>query len=406
MGKIIEGVWDCKHCGTNKIKSRYKECPNCGAPQSKDTKFYMDGKNYVSEEEAKTISRNPDWECSFCGKLNKDTDSNCQGCGALKEDSERNYFQIQKDKDAKVREEWVSKMGEYAFFNEENESYEKNQKTESFGQEKLVEKVNDSGIKNNFKDTVTNNIKKFYNGTDLTTILKLIGIGLGSIIGIIFLLWLFIPKSDTLNITELSWSRSISIEEERTVKEDDWSVPSGGRVYDTKSEIHHYDHVVDHYETVTEQKSRQVQTGTETYVSGTRDLGNGYFEEITSTRPVYSTEYYTETHQEPVYRDDPVYQTKYYYEIERWFYNRSVDTQGKNKEPYWGEVILEEKEREGSKSQVYKVVAFNKKEVKKEYTVDYNTWQNINIGDILNVKVYFGGSIKVVGENGEIINFK
>ena len=94
MGKIIEGLWDCPFCGNKRIRAGQKTCPDCGHPQDENTKFYMpDEIKYVSEEEAEKISRNPDWQCSFCGSLNSDDLNVCKNCGATKEDSERNYFE-------------------------------------------------------------------------------------------------------------------------------------------------------------------------------------------------------------------------------------------------------------------------------------------------------------------------
>ena len=89
MGKIIEGLWDCPFCGNKRIRAGQKTCPDCGHPQDENTKFYMpDEIKYVSEEEAEKISRNPDWQCSFCGSLNSDDLNVCKNCGATKEDSE------------------------------------------------------------------------------------------------------------------------------------------------------------------------------------------------------------------------------------------------------------------------------------------------------------------------------
>ena len=65
----------------------------------------------------------------------------------------------------------------------------------------------------------------------------------------------------------------------------------------------------DHYETRT--RTVKVKEGEERYVSGQRDKGNGYFEDVYSTRPVYED-------REEEYRDVPVYQTKYLYTVYEW----------------------------------------------------------------------------------------
>ena len=79
MGKLIEGLWDCPFCDNKRIKAGQKTCPLCGHPQDENTKFYMpDAIEYVSEEKAAKISRNPDWQCSFCGSLNSDDLNICK----------------------------------------------------------------------------------------------------------------------------------------------------------------------------------------------------------------------------------------------------------------------------------------------------------------------------------------
>ena len=103
MGKIIEGLWDCPFCGNKRIRAGQKTCPDCGHPQDENTKFYMpDEIKYVSEEEAEKISRNPDWQCSFCGSLNSDDLNVCKNCGATKEDSERNYFEMRQQEGCRI----------------------------------------------------------------------------------------------------------------------------------------------------------------------------------------------------------------------------------------------------------------------------------------------------------------
>ncbi|WP_195659231.1 hypothetical protein [Blautia wexlerae] len=102
MGKLVEGLWDCPYCDTTSIKASQKTCPNCGHPQDENTVFRMpDTISYVSDEDAAKISQNPDWQCSFCGSLNKDIDNSCNNCGASKEESEKNYFEMRRERDEK-----------------------------------------------------------------------------------------------------------------------------------------------------------------------------------------------------------------------------------------------------------------------------------------------------------------
>ena len=394
MGRLVMGYWDCPYCEKTHIAGSERNCPTCGHARGEDTKFYMDMGNleYVPEEKAETLSRNPDWLCSFCGGLNSDDSDSCEACGASKLDSEMNYFEMRRKEESPELAD-LSRLVNYW----------------------------DEEPKAGF-ELPTKKKKHFHISSSLIialcTILGIAGFGL--------LLWkLFTPKIETLTITGTTWERSISIEEERTVKESDWSVPSGGRVYDEQEEIHHYNsvfshyetvsevktrEVISHYETVTKTKSRQVISHYETVVTGYRDLGNGYFEETTSSQPVYETEYYTESHQEPVYTTEtyietheepvyvqvPEYRTKYYYEIERWFDSRTVDTSGRDKSPYWGEVVLSEKEREDDRTEKYWIVTVNKKDKTKTYPVSYTQWEDIEVGDVLEAKVSLIGTIEIL----------
>ena len=42
MSKIVMGYFDCKYCGTIKIKGTEKKCPYCGRPKDIKVKHYID----------------------------------------------------------------------------------------------------------------------------------------------------------------------------------------------------------------------------------------------------------------------------------------------------------------------------------------------------------------------------
>ena len=95
MGKLVMGYWDCPVCGTKEIRGDVQNCPACGRARG-DVKFYMknytEGEireenergdiEYLSEDEAKYVSKNPDWYCSFCKSLNSDNSEYCSNCGS------------------------------------------------------------------------------------------------------------------------------------------------------------------------------------------------------------------------------------------------------------------------------------------------------------------------------------
>lgn len=344
MGKLVEGLWDCPFCDNKRIRAGQKTCPNCGHPQDESTKFYMpDTVEYVPEEKAEKISRNPDWQCSFCGSLNSDNLDSCKNCGATKEDSERNYFEMRQQEEEKKRKKEEQK----AAFRGEVKKEAPNKK----------EKV---------KKSLTKRVLLFF----------------GIIAAIIFgMIACFAPTVKNVTIDDFDWERTIDIEEIVTHNESDWSLPDGARLQHTKNEIKTYkDDVLDHYETVTETKTRSVIDHYEEY-SSYKDLGNGYFEEQTESVPVYTTETYTEDVQKPVYRKEPVYATKYYYEIDQWAVVDTVKNSGHDQNPSWPEPKLKDSQRTGDENEHYFVTAtYQKKKDKTEtekYEMAFSEWKEL-----------------------------
>lgn len=356
MGRLIMAYWDCKWCQTKGIPGDKRECPNCSRPRG-DVKFYMknnlEGKTYteseragieyVEEDKAKKVNRGADWYCPYCDSLNTFGNTTCKGCGATVEDSDKNYFDIQKEK-------------------------------------KEAEKP---------KQPVTPPPQRKQNWLKPL----LIAAGIIAILAIIF--W---PRTKDASISEVSWMREIGIEENVLCSEDDWSLPNGAELTRTAEEIHHYDQVLDHYESREVQRSRQVLDHYETRYT-TKDLGNGYFEEESYQEPVYTTEYYYETVQDPVYIQVPRYQTKYYYTIWRWKECRQVKDNGTGHTEKWPDFNLGEKEREGAHRETY-YVTIRVKDKDTTYKVDsYSAWQTLNSGDEVKIK----GNSKLLDKDENLI---
>lgn len=348
MGRIIEGVWDCSYCGANKIRGSLRECPNCGHPRDKDITFYIDNpKNYVDTP----INKNPDWLCPHCDCLNSDNDTVCKGCGASR-DGSKNYFENKIEREAK-QAEWQ-------------------QLTKTPEPERPQKSIN---------------WKK---------IAAIAGISIAVLAVIAIFLAVFLPKTHTGTVTDISWNRTMEIEEYKTVAESDWTIPSGGRMLYSREEIRSYTQVLDHYETKT--RTVQVLDHYEDYVSGHRDLGNGYFEEIISQRPVYVTK--TETYEEPVYKSVPIFDTKYYYEIERWVHQSYKYTSGKDDTPYWSDYTCAENERFGVKSEKYSI-AVSQDDKTYHCDMDYEVWKTLSIGQTITVKIHFGNHAEVITERNK-----
>lgn len=376
--RLVENLWDCPYCGNKGIKGREEICPQCSTRREGGIEFYRNEINYVSDDTAKNISRNPDWCCSYCGGLNPDTVNICGTCSAPRDNQEKTYFE-------ELKEEKEDQLEEQTIMN----SYSNVQPIET--------KEPIQGVKQMKKG-----ISQLFKGFAVFGILAAI---------VALLCFIFIPKEKTITIEDFSWERSIAIQEMNTYDEEGWSLPSGARKTYSEERIKSYDKVIDYYETKTENVTKERIAYYEDYVSGYKDLGNGYSEEIISQRPVYET--YTEqvTTQIPVYKEVPVYATYYFYEIDRWETIRTIDTQGYDQNPYWGEVTLRTDERKGSSSENYYIHFKNEDNKIQKYSINQSSWSNLEKGQTLKVKVSFGKIVEIIGiesniEQNNIVSFE
>lgn len=362
MGRLVIGYWDCPYCDTKGIRGDKSVCPNCGQRRG-HVRFYLKGNaqnqelrekdtkdlEYVLQEKEKYVNRNPDWYCSFCETLNSDNAETCQGCGASRSQSDKNYFQML---------EHLKEL-EQAQTQPASAAPAKRSK------------------------------------------LPLVLIAAALLIVGFFLFMNGKVTSGDYEISGVRWERSIQISQNRLYHETGWSVPPGASVTGQKSEIHHYDQVVDHYEDREVQRSRQVIDGYETYYTYT-DLGNGMFDQVAHQRPIYKTEYYTVTEQRPVYVQVPRYQTKYQYDIWRWTPSRTADAEGDDQFPYWPETNLQSDEREEERTEAYFVDILNtKKNETARYRVSPTDWTLLVPGSPVYITTNrFGADPCISDENG------
>lgn len=396
--RIVRGYWDCPYCDSKDIDGLIDDCPNCGRHKPENIKYHLKGQNIWENKAYKTSQINEsdvlsteelhsagiseaecdgnhkEWVCSYCNSLNNWADKFCTSCGSPKEEADLEYGMQKREKADDKPEDHVDPSR----IDEEIAEYikEKVEEKSDFDSKDSLE------ITPGYVETPKKNafLVKAYD------VLRQIGgvianNALSIIASLLFLVCagvLFFPRTDEVTVTGFHWERNISIEDYRTVKESDWSVPPGGRVYSEQTELKGYVSVIDHYRTVTETKSRQVIDHYETNYTYS-DNGNGTFTEHSNQTPVYRTEYYEETHEEPVYRQDPIYATKYYYEIERWLNSgRNYPSSGDDHEPYWNtEYTLAANERDTDRTEKYVVMYDNGKSDSK--TLD--DWLSIQTGD-------------------------
>lgn len=363
-GEKVWLAWKCEYCGTT-VSGKYRECPNCGRPRGKSTEFDINdiGEDLTREEIENCCG--PDWYCECCETLNSARFSECESCGAPRGASS-NYFEMREARESKFTGEFIEDV------------------TEQFRSIPVVE-VNVTNERNDKP--------KFIWGPVLWRLL----FALGAAALVWLLVALFIPKEYNVTVADVSWYRSISVEQEDTYHESGWNIPAGGRQTNKEWKYLRTDRVLDHYETKNVTKTKTVQDGYDIsyeYVNN----GDGSANRIEVKTPKYKTVTYTETEQVPVYKDVPVYDWYYYYDIDRWKYHHSIETSGQF-DPYWGDVVLDSRQRKGDSTEAYYVYA-NEEGREYKYTVSYDDWNRIKPGDNITIKVSLIGDAVITEVNG------
>ncbi|NMB75446.1 MAG: hypothetical protein GYA21_10010 [Myxococcales bacterium] len=198
---------------------------------------------------------------------------------------------------------------------------------------------------------------------------KILGIVLGVVALVLGGLWFFVFRThnEDLTVTGHSWERVVEVEKFKTVTEEAWEgeVPAGGREVSRSREVF---------------RTEKVQTGTERVKVGTRDLGNGYFEDVFEDRPVY--------------RDNPVYRDKIRFLIERWKKDRDLSASAKDLAPRWPEVKLAEKEREGRRHEIFRVHLRDKEGKERVFQAsDEARWRTYQPGQSYRATVRASGEV-------------
>ncbi|MGD2182696.1 zinc finger protein [Lusitaniella coriacea] len=359
---IREGRWDCPSCSTQGNLGRDRACPNCGRPRPEGIKFYLpENAPKIENQELRAIAQSgADWICEYCGSSNRITIEQCVGCSAPRSNrtqAVKTYTPTAVPRSAEVTSPSPQKL------NASNTSANQLKRNVTPSLQRV-------------RRTPANRRKR----NILISFILAVIVGLG--------VFLFQPRTIDTTVVGTPWERVVAIEKYIPVTESDWSVPSGGRIVSQREEIHHYDRILVGYETKTRTVSDQVQTGTETYVCGQKDLGNGFFEDKTCTRPIYETRQRTETYEDPIYREDPVYKTKYTYEIDKWVPSRKATASSNIAEqPYWPPLNLAKNERESERTEEYAVEFRDKKGKTYSIPLDRVNWQNYKPGQPHPLKV-------------------
>ena len=340
---IREGAWDCPSCGRKGNRGPVKFCGGCGSPRGPEVKFYLpDDAPEVTDQEALRRARaGPDWICNYCGADNPADNAFCSGCGGSRDGTQRRP-------------------------------------------------VIDHPIAPPPPPPASKPTKRGWCGAGCLGLVALIG----------FFLYLGMPKKTELTVDGFHWTRTIAVQELRPVTESAWDgeVPGGARILGSSREVHHVNHIQTGTRTRTRTVTERVQRGTERVKTGTRDRGNGYFEDVYEDRPVYENRSHEETYEEPVYVDEPVYRRRYRYEIEKWLPIRESKAEGSDRAPNWPDPTLGSKAREGGRQETYEVLFHDAKGKPAHYKAPNElTWKSFEPGRT------YTGKVKNDGEVVEIV---
>lgn len=312
------------------------------------------------------------WTCDQCGKNVPGSKRNCPNCGNTRNNTTTFSLPATK-KYIPVKETKKIKTSNFKSIHSHSEN---------------SKQTNSTKIKDIF-GKISNFFTSYWKSILSTTLI------LSVIVGIVFL---FIPKYEEITVTDFSWERSIAIEKYQTVDESDWQLPPNARLKYSREEIRIYKEVLDHYETSYWEVTEERKVGEKEVVVGYKDLGNGYFEEITKTEPIYETYTRVESSKVPIYIEEPVYDTKYYYEIDKWLYDRTSYNKGKGQiNVKWPDVSnLSSDERISTKQEKYFVIGYNSKEESKKFELPYSSWIDLKSGQKITIKYTVFGKGEII----------
>ncbi len=337
--KTYEMLWDCQFCGTTKnLGKTHRFCPNCGAPQEPDSRYYPSDEEKVAVEDHQFVGK--DVTCPACGALNSGDAHNCGNCGSpLEQGAAASTLDAQK--------------------RSEREAFESSG-SRDVQRERYAARMEAAGVELKQRHGEEPEEKKGRNPIVL----------IGALVGILAvcggLAFAFTRTSEaTVIVTGHSWEREIEIEAYQQVRDEDWrdAVPSDA--YSLRCSER-------------ERGTERVDTGRETCETVRIDQGDGTFRE--------------EQECEPVFESRPVMDDYCTYNIDRWEIERVVTTDGDSlsDNPVWGDADINTCsrdrvgcEREGDHSENY-TVSFRSTENNDTFrcNVSQSEWENIAIDSV------------------------
>ena len=234
---VYEMLWNCKYCGATKLLgSTHRHCPNCGAPQDTEARYFPEEHEKVAVRDHQYVGA--DLRCGACGEASSARAKHCGHCGSplagasavgLREDR---VVDASGQEAARVPQEQRRPDGSVA---------------------------NPPGRKSAKKSLVL-------------AALGAMALALVACL-IVFFTW---TRSETLEVVAHYWERSVQVERYQKVQDSAWcdELPSGAEVYAREKR---------------QRSTKQVPDGEECKTRK-KDRGDGTYQEVRECQPKYKSE--------------------------------------------------------------------------------------------------------------------
>jgi hypothetical protein len=340
------GRWDCASCGTRGIYGPETRCPSCGASRPADVRFYLptDAEAIADEKHQAAARAGVDWICGHCGTQNKALQTRCLACDHPRDDSSD-------DVDLSEREYALEALP-----------------TDSFAPKRTLH-----------PDERPRPKPRRRRGSILLLLLLLLGGG-----------WMALrsfPQQIDVEVVGFTWERQIQLLHQEVVQKEAWSAPGDALDVESFRAIRSYQEVLRGYETRI--RNVKVKVGTERYVCGKIDKGNGYFVDKYCTRPIYENR--EETYEAPIYDKVPVYDTKYRFKRREWVAHQEhiVRATGRDQQARWPQdarLSQPDQWKAGPQRATYRLTVREPNGTQHVEAISYDRWQSLTPGQKIPAK--------------------
>lgn len=210
----IEMLWDCRGCPKKGNRGMARHCAACGRPKSElSLEYFPDDISEKNALHGDTGSKERDWSCKYCGYLQPDDGACCTECGCDKGTGRREWKM-----DAAATTEHADGSGR--------------RKTSS-------ERIEGLPKREDSAPTVSRSIPTVTPTKRLGMVAAIVAIA-----AIVIGAWLLF-RTIELNsgVRSVAWTHTVSVERNRLVREEGWSVPTGAEeAQNLGLRFHYLDH--------------------------------------------------------------------------------------------------------------------------------------------------------------------